>query len=279
MIFKRKIFFYIISVLLVISSLSYGKTKYSEILDRKIFADTPPQPQKNVTSILKPAPLPPLESIITLKGIIYCPDGKSKVIIQINSKKTEVLCEQEDIIENAKIIRINESNLVFLYDDKEVILGLQKPNLGTSAISIKDSPVKAIPYGTTYSQGSSVASTGIFNTSDNIPKPDQPRNIKINDIVEKFRSDPSLFANVSVSPYIQEGRVEGFAINKIPEGINAGDVGIQVGDVIKRVNGVLIDSLGKAYAVYTGLTKSQSKLATVEILRNGQPIILTYRLD
>lgn len=257
-------------------SICYGKTKYSEILDRKIFADTPPAPQRSVTSILKQSPLPSLESIISLKGVIYCPDGESKAIIGITDKKAEILCEEGDIIENAKILKINEAGVVFLYDDKEVLINLVKPQASSAGISVKDTPVKIVPSTPSLPVVPSVPSTvsGI-----SVPKPEQPRDIKLNDIVEKFRSDPNLISAVSVTPYIQEGKVGGFVINRIPEASIIADIGIQAGDIIKRVNGVLIDSLGKAYAVYNNIVKSQSKIATVEILRNGQPLLLTYRLE
>ncbi len=260
-------------------SVCSGKSKYSEILDRKIFADTPPPPQRPATSILKPLPLPSLDSLITLKGIIYSPDGGSKAIIQISARKTDFLCEEGDIIENARIIKINESGLVFLYDDKEISLTLQKPQSGTPAISVKDTSVKIVPSSSTTSTVLSPVSSTSSGSSVSIPSPQQPRDIKLNDIVEKFRSDPKLISSIGITPYIQEGKVEGFTVNRIPDSSIIAETGIQEGDTIRRVNGVLIDSIGKAYAVYHGILKSQSKIATLEILRNGQPIMLTYRLE
>lgn len=278
--FFEKIGFTIFVMIFFVSfSTSFAKTNHSEILKRGIFADTPPPPQRQVTSILKPISLPPVDSLLTLKGIIYSSDGESKVIVEIISRKCEVLCEEGDVIENAKILKINESEVVFLYDDKEVSLALQKPQTGSPAISVRDTSVKVVPSTSALTSDSSAIPSRASGIGASVPVPEHPRDLKINDIVEKFRSDPNLLASVSVTPHIQDGKVEGFMINRVPEGLADSGIGIQAGDVIRRVNGVLIDSLGKAYAVYNGVLKSQSKLATVEILRSGQPMMLTYRLE
>lgn len=283
MLIRKKFGFMVLFIVLcfpVGSFLCSGKTDYSRIINRKIFADTPPPPQKPAVSILKPAPLPSLDSVISLKGIIFNPDGDSLAIVQISSKgNAEILLGEGDVIENAYLKKINESGVVFLYDGKEVVINLPKPQVDKGGIVIKDSPVKVLPQPPVVSEGKTSTSAVSSGSQPAIPAPEQPRNININEISERLRSDPSLLAQVSVTPYIQDGKVEGFVVNRVPEtGISA-QLGIQAGDVIKRVNGTLIDSLSRAYAVYNNILASQTKLVTVEILRNGQPLILTYRLE
>ncbi|MCX7705214.1 MAG: PDZ domain-containing protein [bacterium] len=257
-----------------------GKTDYSKIINRKIFADTPPPQQKPVKSILKPAPEPALDSIIALKGIIYNPDGDSLAIVEITERKTETVLSEGDIIENAYVKKINEFDVEFSYNGRDIKLTLPKPQIDKTAIAIKDSSVKVFPgrpgQTSTTSQTQPITST---NIETNIPVPQQPKSINLNEISEKMRSDPSLLASVSVTPFVQDGRVEGFVVNRVPEGGISAQIGIQPGDVIKRINGTLIDSLARAYAVYNTIISSQTKLVTVEIIRSGQPLILTYRLE
>ena len=272
-------------VLLTILSLvflmpSFCANDYSKILNRKIYADPPPPPEKPVRSILKPAPVPSLDSLISVKGIIYSPDGESKAIIEIKSKKVETLATEGDIIENARLIRIDENNLVFYYDDKEITLNLSKPQIDSkSGIAIKDTSVKLASGQPSTTATSSATGTVVASSSSSIPVPQQPKNINLNALIDQVRSDPAAMSNISVTPYIEDGMVSGFTVNRIPEGGMYSQIGVQPGDVIKRVNGTLIDSLSKAYAVYNNIVSSQTKLVTVEILRNGQPMILTYRLD
>ena len=259
---------------------SFCANDYSKILNRKIFADPPPPPEKPVRSILKPAPVPSLDSLISVKGIIYSPDGESRAIIEIVAKRVETLATEGDIIENARLIRIDENNLVFYYDDKEITLNLSKPQIDSkSGIAIKDTSVKLASGQPSTTATSSATGTVVASSSSSIPVPQQPKNINLNALIDQVRSDPTAMSNISVTPYIEDGKVSGFTVNRIPEGGIYSQIGVQPGDVIKRVNGTLIDSLSKAYAVYNNIVSSQTKLVTVEILRNGQPMILTYRLD
>jgi len=260
------------------SDVCSGNPTYSKIINRKIFADTPPPPEKPVRSILKPAPAPSIESVLKLKGIIYNPDGDSMAIFEISERKTEVLATEGDVIENAYLKKINEFDVVFSYDSRDVRFSLPKPQSDKGVITVRDTQVKVVPSG----KEPSTSQPGLISsssTASEIPSPQQPISVNFRDITEKIRSDPSALASLSVTPFIQDGKVEGFVVNRIPEtGISA-QLGIQPGDVIKRVNGTLIDSLSRAYAVYNTILNSGSKLVTVEIVRKGQPLILTYRLE
>lgn len=260
-------------------SFCLNKQDHIKILNRKIFADTPPQPQKAVKSILKPAPEPVLESIITLKGIIYNPDGDSFAIVEILERKTEALLSEGEIVENAYLKKINEFDVEFSYNGRDITLKLPKPQTDKSAIVIKEATkiVSGTPVKTTVV--TPAQPSGVSGTETPVPAPGQPKSINLNEIAEKIRTDPSLLASISVTPFVQDGRVEGFVVNRVPEGGISQQLGIQPGDVVKRVNGTLIDSLARAYAVYNTIQSSQTKLVTIEILRNGQPLILTYRLE
>ena len=256
-----------------------GRSDYSKIINRRIFADPPPVPEKQARSILKPEGIAALDSIISLKGIIFNPEGDSFAIVWINEKKIEALLSEGDIIENAFLKKINNFDVVFLYGGADVRMVLPKPQAGSSGIVIKDTQVKVVPPAQT--EKSTVVPQEVASavSGSSIPSPQAPRSVNLNEIAEKFRSDPSLIASVSVTPFIQNGMVEGFVVNRVPEtGISA-QLGIQPGDVIKRVNGTLIDSLSRAYAVYNNVINSSSKLVTVEIIRGGQSLILTYRLE
>lgn len=273
------LFFVSFVCILTEQSFALSRQDYSKIINRKIFADTPPPPQKPIRSILKPAPEPSLESIIGLKGIIYNPDGDSFAIVEVLGRKTEVLLNEGDIIENAYLKKINEFDVEFSYNGKDIKLVLPKPQTDKGAVVIKEA-AKVVPVAAARTPEAPFAQVGGTSYTETIvPAPQQPKSINLNEIAEKLRSDPAMLSSVSVTPYIQDGRVEGFVVNRIPEGTISAQIGIQPGDVIKRVNGVLIDSLAKAYAVYNNIQNSQTKLVTVEIIRNGQPLILTYRLE
>ena len=77
-------------------------------------------------------------------------------------------------------------------------------------------------------------------------------------------------------PVMDEGRVAGLALTRVPECGLLTDAGLQAGDVLTEVNGTAIDGLATLMALYPRLQGAPELSAVV--LRNGQPVRLTVTL-
>ncbi|WP_297527163.1 hypothetical protein [Thiohalobacter sp.] len=93
-----------------------------------------------------------------------------------------------------------------------------------------------------------------------------------------FRLDPlrlpEIVAAIDVIPHQQNGRVDGYYANAIPEPLRK-EIGLQPGDLVRRVNGIPLDDRVDAGQLYRQLEAGQ---LAVEIERHGRPIRLIYRL-
>ena len=87
---------------------------------------------------------------------------------------------------------------------------------------------------------------------------------------------PRILAETTAVPVMDDGRVSGLALTRIPESSLLTDAGLQAGDVLTEVNGTAIDSLASLMALYPKL-QSESELRAV-VLRNGQPVRITVSL-
>ena len=87
---------------------------------------------------------------------------------------------------------------------------------------------------------------------------------------------PRILAETTAVPVMDEGRVAGLALTRVPESSLLTDAGLQAGDVLTEVNGTTIDSLATLMALYPRL-QGASELSAV-VLRNGQPVRLTITL-
>ena len=87
---------------------------------------------------------------------------------------------------------------------------------------------------------------------------------------------PRILAETTAVPVMDDGRVSGLALTRIPESSLLTDAGLQAGDVLTEVNGTAIDSLASLMALYPKL-QSESELSAV-VLRNGQPVRITVSL-
>ena len=87
---------------------------------------------------------------------------------------------------------------------------------------------------------------------------------------------PRILAETTAVPVMDDGRVTGLALTRIPESSLLTDAGLQAGDVLTEVNGTPVDSLASLMALYPKL-QSESELSAV-VLRNGQPVRITVSL-
>jgi type II secretion system protein C len=87
---------------------------------------------------------------------------------------------------------------------------------------------------------------------------------------------PRILAETTAVPVMDEGRVAGLALTRVPESSLLTDAGLQAGDVLTEINGTAIDSLATLMALYPRL-QGASELSAV-VLRNGQPVRLTITL-
>jgi general secretion pathway protein C len=87
---------------------------------------------------------------------------------------------------------------------------------------------------------------------------------------------PRILAETTAVPVMDEGRVAGLALTRVPDGSLLTDAGLQAGDVLTEINGTAIDSLATLMALYPRLQGASDLHAMV--LRNGQPLRLSITL-
>lgn len=256
----------------------YGVADYSIILKKNIFAEPPPSPkpekEPEKISILKPVPPPALDSLVKLKGIIYFYEGGSCAVIGGKKKNEEIICKVGDIVENAEIVKINENEVVFMYNGKEEHIELKKGLAPAGLTEVQPGINAGIP-----SSAGSSANARVVNPVGAVsPKFAEPVSVNFEKTIADLQNDKKLMRNLNVTPNVQEGKVDGFRISNIPSGSLPYQYGLRDGDVLRRVNGVSIDSMATGFSVYNKIVKEGTNLVTVEVLRDNAPLILTFRL-
>jgi general secretion pathway protein C len=87
---------------------------------------------------------------------------------------------------------------------------------------------------------------------------------------------PRILAETAVAPVMEDGRVTGVQITRMPEGTVLSDAGLRPGDVLTRINGTDIDGMATLIGLWPRLQSATELRATV--LRNGQPFSLVVSL-
>src|SRR5512134_916531 len=87
---------------------------------------------------------------------------------------------------------------------------------------------------------------------------------------------PRILAETAVAPVLEDGRVVGVQVARLPEGSLLTDAGLRAGDVITQINGTEIDGMATLVGLWPRL-QSASELRAV-VVRNGQPVSLVVAL-
>jgi len=87
---------------------------------------------------------------------------------------------------------------------------------------------------------------------------------------------PRILAETAVTPVLEDGRVVGVQLARLPDGSLLTDAGLRAGDVITRINGTEIDGMATLVGLWPRL-QTASELRAV-VVRNGQPVSLVVSL-
>jgi type II secretion system protein C len=87
---------------------------------------------------------------------------------------------------------------------------------------------------------------------------------------------PRILAETAAVPVLQDGKITGLALTRIPENSLLTDAGLRPGDVLTQVNDTVIDGLPSLIGLWPRLQGAQDLRAVV--IRNGVPLSLGVSL-
>lgn len=87
---------------------------------------------------------------------------------------------------------------------------------------------------------------------------------------------PRILAETTAVPVMENGRVTGLALTRIPEGSLLTEAGLRPGDIVTQINDTVIDGLPTLIGLWPRLQGARDLRAVV--LRNGVPLSLSVTL-
>jgi general secretion pathway protein C len=170
-----------------------------------------------------------------------------------------------DQIQGAQITEIQRDRVLILHDRRREYIG----NDANEALA--SAAVDPRRFGAPVNEPPSVAvGTGIRAVSDTeyeVPRAEIDKTMSnLNDVAMQAR----------IVPAFKDGQAQGFKLFSIRPDSLYTKIGIQNGDVIRRINGYDLNSPEKALEIYTKL-KDTSRI-DIELERNGQPVRKTYNV-
>ncbi len=199
---------------------------------------------------------------VRLRGTVYRESGNSVAIIEDTKTRKQDLYHVGDfILGEAKLIAVSRNKVYLERDGKQEVLEVYEgPEVKTGQRAEgRRSQKRSIPTG-----------AGIKRLSANRYR------IPPEDLRNAFENMNHLLTQVRMVPNFKDGEPDGFKLLSIKGGSLVHRSGLRDGDIIKRVNGIEIDSPEKAFEVYEQV-KSEPVI-TVEIVRGRKSRTFTYEV-
>jgi general secretion pathway protein C len=238
---------------------------YGPISKRNVFNSAhteDPGGGKANEAIKSTAPLKKTDLSVELIGTVVGGPEQSFAIIEDRQSRTQELYQIDDMVQDqARVMSIDRCKVVVLRGESQEIIECPQPD--------DKSQKRAAPVlytGSTEREGG----FAVKQTSDTEYVVDE------SEVQNALANINQLLTQIRVVPNFQDGRPDGFKVFAIkPESIFA-KVGLQNGDVIRKVNNNDITSPEKAFQLFQELRNEKD--FTVEISRRGQTQSLSYEI-
>jgi len=201
--------------------------------------------------------------------------GAGLAVIQAG-KEIEAYRLDETLPGGAKLVEVQRNQAVLEHPD-----GSRETLVNEASGAVGAAPGGGRPAGGSSSAGASgspavsgsapAAESGIRPIGENrweIPLAEAEKaRQNINDLMRQAR----------VEPNIVNGETAGFAVRMIRPGSLFAMLGLKVGDVLREVNGVSLDSPEKALQIFQQLR--EAKQINISLERDGQPVTFGYEIN
>jgi general secretion pathway protein C len=171
-----------------------------------------------------------------------------------------------DQIQGAEVKEIERERVIVLNNNRREYIDGQ-PGDGSSIPT--STPVQAPVAVNTAPPGGGMGA-GIRATGENdyeVPRPE---------IDNALNNLNNLAMQARIVPAFKDGQAQGFKLFSIRPDSLYSKIGVQNGDVIRRINGFEMNSPEKALEVYAKL--KESSRIEIELERNGSPVKKTYNI-
>ncbi len=206
-------------------------------------------------------PLKKTDMNVELIGTVVGTPEISFAVIEDHQARTQELYQVDDMVQDqARVLSIARCSVVVLRNNAEEILECPEPDE-------KKQPSRPVRYtGTTRNKGD----YQVRKVSDSEFVVDE------SEVENALGNINQLLTQIRIVPNFQDGKADGFKVFAIkPDSIFA-KVGLQNGDVIRKVNDNDISSPEKAFQIFQELRNEKN--LNVEISRRGQTQNFSYEI-
>lgn len=211
----------------------------------------------------------------TLKGSLVSATAEWSMatLEDVRTRRMRTVMEGEQL-EGARVVAIHRSLVVVEADGVRAFIDQAPPGTAPVMTAISDPSRHAPPVGPSRGEPSRGATGALPGLRQNGKGSwSVPRNE-----LEALAANPmALMNDARILPSFENGAADGFKLSWLRPGSLYSRIGLQPGDVLRRVNGLSLDSHEKMLLAYQQLREARQ--IELEVIRNGATVRHTYRVE
>ncbi|KPL25668.1 MAG: hypothetical protein AMJ75_00125 [Phycisphaerae bacterium SM1_79] len=237
------------------------------ILERNIFGSAgvdavAKQLEKDKAAVLSPKPVVSQQLGLRLLGTVAGNKEVACAVLEDIRTKVQDLYETGDVIQGARIEKIERNRVILLNEGTHEVLDLSVANGGSA-------PVERTVRDEVSEKPSAAEAVKITSPTE--------REIDKRAFLAKIGGMEAVLKTVKVSPYVVNGEAKGLRITGL-EGLSmARYVGLENGDVIQTINGQSVTNKRKAFQVLRKARLLSS--SDIQLLRGKEEMALSFRIE
>lgn len=250
-------------------AVAHPRAYYDAIVQRDIF-NLVPQEQA-------PPPVVAEDLHLKLLGVSTMSGGKPFAIVEDRTGQQALYRVGEQIPQAGKLVEVASDRIVIERGGHRVAVELPKDEMPGPVVGPTGVPVPAAVEGDDDSSDAGQASAdddfdpNVTDLGDN--KYQVPRVT----IEHSLGHMSELFTEIRAIPNMRNGRTNGFSLSEIAPGSVFDEMGFEEGDVLRSVNGQTVSDPGQAMQMLNQLRNQRT--ISVQVMRDGKPITLTYTIE
>ncbi len=230
------------------------------ILERNIFNSSGwSSAKQNPEQVTKENSISVLKAQFRLLATVAGDEEVACAVIENVKTKIQDLYKTGDIIESARIERIERNKIVLFNAGQREVLNLNVADGISDRIETSAKPVIA-------QKPDAAEVVNIISSTE--------REINKKAFLERVGGMEAILKKVEVAPYLENGKEKGVRITGLEDLSMARYVGFENGDIIQNINGSTVTNRRKAFQILRK-ARSQSSI-NIQLLRNQQEKKLSF---
>ena len=240
-----------------------AKKDYAVIAERNIFGSG--RPRK--TTVVRAAKAKPLQAgkelRLCLLGTIAGDADFARAVIKDTTNKSQDLYKIGDVIQEARIERIERNRVLLLRDGRREVLELQVTSQPASGRAKPGSPKPA---------AKQIRPEDVIETLS-------PSEFRVNRkaFMARVGGMQAILKRTKMTPYMVDGKMQGLRVTGIKKVGMARLVGLEEGDVIQALNGQKLNSRHRARQIFKKAPSLRS--LHFDLLRGSKKKRLSFRME